>query len=395
MLLQKVSDTLSNSLPSNQTPVLPAETKSEPLDVSKKTDEKSNKNVEYPKGFNVNTSSPNLTVNSQQDTSDYVSAADEDLSVTDWEYQLPAPPSAFRDPGSPVFDNFEMIPPSPESFRGAETNTELISNPSEKDRKKITEKIDRQGKDTTPMKSFKQPKLESGMRKEVICELENKIGALPQKDVDSRRPSNPSTPKIAPVDNTLSNFTITTYSKQKNLNIFEEVEQSRENQRFVKSFATLSRNRSNSNEDKDLKEFSVGVSQGKRNTTPGEDQLNEKKLEPKIRTESLRRWQSGNEKSNIQRSKSYVSVCDKPNFRGNMHEDESVKNEKNLEMDDVGMNKTTSISNLNAPTKTNEKWRDNILKRPTKEKQLQSVQVIGCKLELIQFSSILYFFVLF
>ncbi|KAK9305573.1 hypothetical protein QLX08_003366 [Tetragonisca angustula] len=377
VLLQKVSDTLSNSLPSNQTPVLPAETKSEPLDVSKKTDEKSNKNVEYPKGFNVNTSSPNLTVNSQQDTSDYVSAADEDLSVTDWEYQLPAPPSAFRDPGSPVFDNFEMIPPSPESFRGAETNTELISNPSEKDRKKITEKIDRQGKDTTPMKSFKQSKLESGMRKEVICELENKIGALPQKDVvDSRRPSNPSTPKIAPVDNTLSNFTITTYSKQKNLNIFEEVEQSRENQRFVKSFATLSRNRSNSNEDKDLKEFSVGVSQGKRNTTPGEDQLNEKKLEPKIRTESLRRWQSGNEKSNIQRSKSYVSVCDKPNFRGNMHEDESVKNEKNLEMDDVGMNKTTSINNLNAPTKTNEKWRDNILKRPTKEKQLQSVQVL-------------------
>ncbi|XP_043507009.1 uncharacterized protein LOC122527152 isoform X1 [Frieseomelitta varia] len=376
VLLQKVSDTLSNSLPSSETPVLPAETKSEPLDVSKKTHEKSNKNIEYPKGFDVNTSSPNLTVNSQQDTSDYVSAADEDLSVTDWEYQLPAPPSAFRDPGSPVFDNFEVISPSPESFRGAETN-ELISNPSEKDRKTITEKIDRQGKDTTPTKSFKQPKLESGMRKEVICELENKIGALPQKDVvDSRRLLNPSTPKIAPVDNTLSNFTITTYSKQKNLNIFEEVEQSRENQRFVKSFATLSRNRSNSNEDKNLKEFSVGTSQGKKNTTPEEDELNEKKLEPKIPTESLQRWQSGNEKSNIQRSKSYVSVCDKPNFRGNMHEDESVKNEKNLEMDDVGMEKTTSISNLNTPTKTNEKWRDNILKRPTKEKQLQSVQVL-------------------
>ncbi|KAK1123482.1 hypothetical protein K0M31_008188 [Melipona bicolor] len=378
VLLQKVSDTLSNSLPSSETPVPPAETKSEPLDVSKKIDQKSKKNVEYPKGFDVNTSSPNLTVNSQQDTSDYVSAADEDLSVTDWEYQLPAPPSAFRDPGSPVFDNFEVIPPSSESFKDAETN-ELISNPSEKDRRKITEKIDGQKKDTMPTKSFKQPMLESCMRKEIICELENKIGTLPQKDVvDFRRPSNPSTPKIAPVDNTLSNFTITTYSKQKNLNIFEEVEQSRENQRFVKSFATLSRNRSNSNEkDKNQKEFSVGTPQGKKNTTPGEDQLNEKKLEPKIRTESLQRWQSGNEKSNIQRSKSYVSVCDKPNFRGNVHEDESVKNEKNLEMDDVEIKKATSISNLNAAlTKTNEKWRDNILKRPTKEKQLQSVQVL-------------------
>lgn len=387
MLLQKVSDTLSNSLPSSETPVPPAETKSEPPNVPKKTDQKSQKNAEYPKGFDMNTSSPNLTVNSQQDTSDYVSAADEDLSVTDWEYQLPAPPSAFRDPASPVFDNFEVTPPLPESFRDAETN-ELISKTSEKDRRKTTEKIDRQRKDTTPAKSFKQPKLESGMRKEVICELENKIGALPQKDVvDSRRPSDPSTPKIAPVDNTLSNFTITTYSKQKSLNIFEEVEQSRENQRFVKSFATLSRNRSNSNErdDKNLKEFSVvGTPQGKKDITL-EDQLNEKKLEPKIRTESLQRWQSGNEKSNIQRSKSYVSVCDKPNFRGNVYKDESVKNEKNLEMDDIGMKKATSISNLNvAPTnKNNEKWRDNILKRPTKEKQLQSVQVISSKLDLL------------
>ena len=35
--------------------------------------------------------------NAVQDTSDYVSASGEELSIGDWEYQIPAPPSAFRD----------------------------------------------------------------------------------------------------------------------------------------------------------------------------------------------------------------------------------------------------------------------------------------------------------
>ena len=44
----------------------------------------------------------NATLGSQQDTSDYVSASGEDLSIGDWEYQIPAPPSAFRDDNEPV-----------------------------------------------------------------------------------------------------------------------------------------------------------------------------------------------------------------------------------------------------------------------------------------------------
>lgn len=370
----------------------PTITKLEPTNISKETDQKNKKISEYPNGFDVNISSTNLTVNSQQDTSDYVSAVDEDLSVTDWEYQLPAPPSAFRDSASPVFDNFEVITPSPESFRDTEI-TELTSTSDQKDGRNIIEKVERQEievrKETPLAKSFIQQKPESSMKKEVIYELENKISTLPQnnmsqKDVDSRRLLNPSTPKISPVDNTLSNFTITTYSKQKNLNIFEEVEQSRKinsDERFIRSFATLTRNKGNldESEDKNLKEFSVGTLQGKRKVTMGEDKSSETKLEPKIQTESLQRWQSGNEKSNIQRSKSYISMCDKSNLQGNICEIESIKNEKNLEMDDSGMKKATSISNLSVTaTKNDEKssqWRDNILKRPTKEKQLQSVQV--------------------
>ncbi|XP_068986017.1 serine-rich adhesin for platelets-like isoform X3 [Bombus flavifrons] len=396
VLLQKVSDTLSNSLPVasfDEVPVSPTITKLEPTNISKETDQKNKKISEYPNGFDVNISSANLTVNSQQDTSDYVSAVDEDLSVTDWEYQLPAPPSAFRDSASPVFDNFEVITPSPESFRDTEI-TELTSTSDQKDGRNIIEKVERQEievrKETPLAKSFIQQKPESSMKKEVIYELENKISTLPQnnmsqKDVDSRRLLSPSTPKISPVDNTLSNFTITTYSKQKNLNIFEEVEQSRKinsDERFIRSFATLTRNKGNldESEDKNLKEFNVGTLQGKRKVTMGEDKSSETKLEPKIQTESLQRWQSGNEKSNIQRSKSYISMCDKSNLQGNICEIESIKNEKNLEMDDSGMKKATSISNLSVTaTKNDEKssqWRDNILKRPTKEKQLQSVQVL-------------------
>lgn len=340
------------------------------------------------------TSTANLTVNSEQDIADYVSAADEDLSVAEWEYQLPAPPSAFRDSSSPVFDNFEMITPTPESFRDSETKdvTKTLNN---NDLKNILEKIERQeSKDQVQEsqvrkeekeKLYQQRKPDLVIRKEVIYELENKIGTLPQvaRDMDSRKSSaNLAIPKIAPVDNTLSNFTITTYSKQKNLNIFDEVEeQSRKkncDERFIKSFATLSRNKRslNENDDKSPKEFSVETHKS-----------NSKKLEPKIQqVESIQRCPSGNEKSNIQRSKSYISISDKLNYQGNIYEDQAVKTGKNLEMDDAGMKKATSISNLNITTpKNNEQfsqWRDNILKRqenPTKEKQLQSLQVGSSK----------------
>ncbi|KOC67950.1 Cordon-bleu protein-like 1 [Habropoda laboriosa] len=406
VLLQKVSDTLSNSLPvssSNEMPVSPAETRPKLTNVSKETDQKNQNINESSEKFIQSTSTPNLIVNSQQDTSDYVSAADEDLSVAEWEYQLPAPPSAFRDSASPVFDSFEAITLSPESFRDSEVQEPIeISNCT--DHKNTLEKVGKQEnkeqvvkkeikKEIPQKKTFKLQKSEFGLKKEVMSELENKIGTLPQttKDVDSRRVSNnPSTLKIAPIDNTLSNFTITTYSRQKSLNIFEEVQGQSQNkssdERFIKTFATLSRNRSNldESEDKGSKDCSGGTLQGKKKVTAVEENVNNKKLEPKIQVETMHRWQSSNEKSNIQRSKSYMSVCDKPNLQKNkVQEEESVKNGRNLEMDNISMKKATSISNLNTTApKNHEKfsqWRENILKRqeePTKEKQLQSIQVL-------------------
>lgn len=346
--------------------------------------------------------SPNLTINSQQDTSDYVSTLEEDLSIVEWEYQLPAPPSAFRDNASPVFDNFEAITPISESLIDTKTE-ETIQTSKNKNLKNIIGKKERQKnkeqllenevkKPNSQEKSNKEQKSESNIKKEVIYELKNKIGILPQSvnDVDSKKISNSSTSKIAPIDITLSNFTITTYSKQKNLNIFEEIEQFRQensDDKFIRSFATLSRNRGNldENENKNSKEFNIGTLQGKKKVVTGDDKLNNiKKLEPKIQMESLQRWQYGNEKSNIQRSKSYISICDKPNFQGNTYEDKNIKNVKHTEMDDAGMKKAMSINNLNITVpKNNEKfsqWRDNILKRqenPTKEKELQSLQVIN------------------
>ncbi|XP_076757180.1 uncharacterized protein LOC143427144 isoform X2 [Xylocopa sonorina] len=405
VLLQKVSDTLSNSLPMSspaEAPVLPNESKSEPTNVLKETSGKVKQNPECLDTFVENTSTPNLTVNSQQDTSDYVSAADEDLSVAEWEYQLPAPPSAFRDSESPVFDNFEAITPSPESFRDSETRE---AEPSDnKDSKDTLDKVGKQKNDERITESeirgpilqekpFKKRRdSELGLKKEVISELENKISSLPQiaKDVDSRRqPNNASTPRIAPVDNTLSNFTITTYSRQKSLNIFEDAEeQSRgknSDERFVRSFATLSRNRNNldENEARNVKELDTSTLQGKKKINVAENNESNKKLEPKIQTESLHRWQSGNETSNIQRSKSYVSICEKPIIQSSTREEETVKNGKNLESEDAEVKKATSINNSTANLpKNNEKfsqWRDNILKRqenPTKEKQLQSIQVL-------------------
>lgn len=389
MLLQKVSDTLTNSLPAPS----PAEAPVCPVDVKETERQKDKKNSECTDGFIANTSTPNLTVNtSQQDTSDYVSAADEDLAVADWEYQLPAPPSAFRDSSSPVFDRFELIAPATGTFRdsGAQDPKNNLERTEKREecRGQTTEgKVKRE-----PLKEkyAKQSKPECYLKKEVIHELENKIGTAPRsvKDAECRRAANnPSTAKVAPVDNALSNFTITTYSRQKDLNIFAEVDEYSKakgaDEKLIKSFATLSRKRTSveeENGDGKSKDVTIGTSQEKKKF---DDAPSEKKLEPKIQAATLHRWQPGNEKSNVHRSKSYVSVFEKPVVQRKAHEGGNMKNEKNVEIDgDGGMKKATSVSNLHATgPKSNEKfsqWRDNILKRqenPTKEKQLQSLQV--------------------
>ncbi|XP_031841178.2 uncharacterized protein LOC116430769 isoform X2 [Nomia melanderi] len=404
VLLQKVSDTLSNSLPASTLSQVPVErfvslveaksrTTNAEKTLNEEEDSKQRQSNDFPDGAIAKTSTPNLTVNSQQDTSDYVSAADEDLSIADWEYQLPAPPSAFRDSTSPVFNDFNEVISSPESFRDSELK-EHAKPSDDREQKAKREAADKKSvfreedkKNSKQDRFHLQSKSDSNLKKVMISELETKIGTFPQSTVDfesKKVADNSSAPKIAPIDNTLSNFTITTYTRQKSRNIFEEVEKQSQGKttddRFVKSFVTLSRNRSNlvDGDDRAAKESNVG---GTSQVKTKVDDTGDRKLEPKIHTESLHR-QSGNEKTNIHRSKSYVSVCDKSKFQETTRDDEHAgKNRNAAAMDDAGMKKATSISNLNA-TRSIEKfsqWRDNILKRqeePTKEKQLQSLQVL-------------------
>ncbi|XP_076233111.1 uncharacterized protein LOC143178378 isoform X2 [Calliopsis andreniformis] len=403
-LLQKVSDTLSNSLPvssSNdelvENPEITNITKETDHSNTKKSVKEQNlkqQDNNFPDSTLADTSTPNLTVNLQQDTSDYVSATDEDLLIADWEYQLPAPPSAFRDSVSPDFNSFEKVILSPETVKDpeiAKTEDEVLHKDLKKPLEKqesLTEKKElKESKKGIQEKPLRQQRSDSSLKKEVIYELENKISTLPQgmKDVEFKRTTeNSYIPKIVSTDNTLSNFTITTYTRQKSLNIFEENEQQicgrDSDNRFIRGFATLSRSKScfEESENKNRRDFSAG----KQTVNTSEDDDN--KLEPKTETESLQRWQTDNEKSNIHRSKSYLSVSEQHKFQNSSSEDKDTKSSRNSEkVEDIGMKKAVSITNLNTTTtKNNEKfsqWRETILKRqeePTKEKQLQSLQVL-------------------
>ncbi|XP_043260809.1 uncharacterized protein LOC122402248 isoform X2 [Colletes gigas] len=496
MLLQKVSATLSHALPhpvSNTVPVdgvCPEETNLEASTISKEKDSfdsKSPTNEDSKQNdYVVMTSTPNLTVNSQ-DTSDYVSAGDEDL--VEWEYQLPAPPTAFRD-ASPVFDSSQTLVSSTQSYgnptteaekpetsakrrgpRSTLTEEELLKEESKEkveeherletlqrvksedkpdtsdtlerdprnsfetveglleekseEKMKNPEKLEDNSRLEAPQ-AFKNPRTEKKPNISVKRDLRNSLvaseeGLLEEKfreklkkrerlDGDSRLevsqtfrnpntredllenesrekieqnerldrqlrleasqclrspnisdekdpktpPKTPenllqeelkkemekrerlgdnsrkepnfdsSTPRVAPTDNTLSNFTITTYTGQQD--------------RFLES-----------------------------KMEDSSDYQEKKSQEPKPKTKELL-----NRSSNVQRSKSHVPVWDKSKFQGNGADFRGL----------VDMNNPGTRSNGLNVTRNNEKfsqWRDNSLKRqgePTKEKQLQSLQVL-------------------
>lgn len=470
ILLQKVSDTLSNALPPTSPPPEPSQleytnstsvqttndipnvsinskpsiSKDQPNEIS------SSSCVDFP-ADTLSSSTPNMTTNSQQDTSDYVSAMGEDLSMSDWEYQLPAPPSAFRDSHSPIFDNYDTVTlGSVEAFKEplvlhsavelADATDSCSRNDKSKNkgksknllndadvscaaRKATSEKtdpvsemeIDDKAERATNKQSVShKSETNADPRKEIISELENKIenGTLAQsvgKDFDRRYMDNVSAPKIAPVDNTLSNFTITTYTKQKSLDIFDEFEESVDytrgsDERFIKTFATLSRGNAgvsgyeNKNGARNTGRLVNSVSShdnmsvGKSAEEPNASNNADCKTEPKIRNQDeppINRWQSlnatNNEKANnVQRSKSYISMTNSAKYQTEAQAMSERKYEPYAEV--AEMKKATSVSSLNVDApRTNEKfsqWRDNILKHQeesTKEKQLQSLQVIrGC-----------------
>lgn len=435
----------------------------------------------------VDASTPNATINSQQDTSDYVSATGDDLSITDWEYQLPAPPSAFRDNVSPDFDGYDTITlRSVEAFKETVAETrepeelpvdspvsdspipsvvskgiteipkpvavqKVVENPQTQEIEQTSQPMKPRFSSQTSSESrnnerssdlkkeissepVTKPRLSSQsscesrsceknseLKREIISELATKIenGSLSQSngrafEQDSRRTSaDCAAPKIAPVDNTLSNFTITTYSRQKSLNIFEEepVEERRNvpiakspEEKVERSFATLVRNKSSSQncnghvvsrnalnkmENACLsveKEPTMGRAQSIEDVT---SEIVNRKPEEKIhfrQHDSLLRRPSlsnGHEKSTVvHRSKSYITLANNAKWRDSA-DGGKLDASSRTDSDDGRIVKSTSVTNLNqdAP-RQNEKfsqWRENILKRqeePSKEKQLQSLQVL-------------------
>ncbi|XP_023288910.1 protein cordon-bleu [Orussus abietinus] len=489
ILLRKVSDTLSNSLPSppstpthppdlecpqKQLKTTPVATESllnkaaEALHEVQSTEAVNSVSTVHsakkePTSSDISVlraSTPNATMVHQQDTSDYVSATGEDLSITDWEYQLPAPPSAFRDSDSSTLEGYETITlRSVEAFKdtpgSAKADQPLISgtipheDPKSKDKKmklcsnplktnpKQSRAPENEGehveKMPTPVEKRSQvnhiPKeiyrstADLSLQKEVISELESKIetGCLnhhsnsKSSELEAKKtPNGRSAPKIAPVDNTLSNFTITTYSRQRSLDIYDEGEQQgvslvkHVEERPTKSPAGVEKEKVSSERSDDTMRPQngtaiVGVVPGggplvrkpffssSQNVDHiSSSDLDLKKPEPKSSLkpqDPLLRHQSFNgdveRSNNVHRSKSYIALSNNIKYRGNDERDAVFIEGSKSRDDEEGMKKSVSVTNLSreAP-RSNEKfsqWRDNILKRqeePTKEKQLQSLQVL-------------------
>ncbi|KAI4481019.1 hypothetical protein M0804_009645 [Polistes exclamans] len=296
----------------------------------------------------------NEEMKNQQDTSDYVSALEEDSSIADWEYQLPAPPSAFRDNDSQIFDGYDTVTlRSVDAFkeklvenRDDTNNDESTSLNRINDTERKTMTIEKNRNKQIIVETHKNNLLQKCNKKEIILELENKIekGTLSRsnKESDSRKVLNNNlkvTPNVAPIDNTLSNFTITTYTRQKSIDIFKD--------------------------EKDSSQL-------------GDEPSRNKKIEPKISNNDIE-----SKIDIVQRSKSHASTICKPKLKNEIEDNRmiDVKIGKSDNAVSSNVNDSKQIGNT-SPLRTNDKfsqWRENMLKRQeetTKEKQLQSLQVL-------------------
>ncbi|KAK0096063.1 hypothetical protein PV326_006608 [Microctonus aethiopoides] len=450
LLLQKVSTTLANVSPISER--LSQDVPSNEVNHVEKMDRVNSKADKAPAHDETGLdSTPNMTLNSQQDTSDYVSATGEDLSATDWEYQLPDPPSAFRDNIAPDHDDYETI-----TLRSVDAFKEpivTIINSTEKDFNRqvnvqnepehlmqpdtkttipaiitttstmthlINEKCDEKninikeinGDMNTPRLSLENHKKDSNneLKKEVISELENKIenGIFnPPNRKYSDEEFNQScvdklAPNIAPIENTLPNFTITTYPRQKNLNIYDSsVSMSSSHltdstqDRIVKTFATLSRNTSALSRKKESytdssnhnhrqgNNFEINNSPIIRATSIQHINLSSEGLKNPIE-ETIKVPQrhqdtaNSNDKTNIvHRSKSYIVLSHNSKYRSNKTLVSNI-------IDDKSMIKSTSVTNLNQDTsaidkeksRNQEKDLKNFHNEKNENRELQSVQVL-------------------
>lgn len=440
ILLQKVSDTLSSALPPTPPPT-PLEslevTRIIDLEIPRKEPKKEKAIVEPQKSEKftcpteekqsssknhiseksiISTSSPDVTINSQQDTSDYVSASGEDLSLPDWEYQLPAPPTAFRDVETSsiiISENDcpqkqEIIPPpiittfkEPVSIDQTDSTINFPQNQKfktiEKLKTEIPSNMENKIRQISPEAYKSELNLE--LKREMISELESKIEIRSQQPLAKHEIEEVSTPNIAPVDNTLSNFTFTTYSRQKSLNIFDEIEEQsvplvKTSNEKSRATVTLQRNEELKDRmahkpvDVTTKVFISRTQSIERVTTPMDSELRRTEYKTNQQGNLNRRRSLKSEIDKpvtVYRSKSYITLTSNEKYKGHSNEEDHEKitlEEESEKTTSSNIQKATSVTNLNQDmTRSNEKfsqWRDNILKRqeePTKEKQLQSLQV--------------------
>ncbi|XP_033223408.1 protein cordon-bleu isoform X4 [Belonocnema kinseyi] len=444
ILLRKVSDTLSSALPPTPppTPLESWEASQKNLKIQEKEIKLETKVpekfqqvdclLEIKQVVNKNqtlensTSEANLpdaTVNSQQDTSDYVSASGEDLSLPDWEYQLPAPPSAFRDVEASTYGGCDTITlKSVDAFKESGSMDQTDFTARLETTHKPETKVAKAESDVRPEKSQqKKPSRQISLdiykadvnlelKREIISELESKIETRShqfnsKEDFDARRASEEAaTLNIAPVDNTLSNFTFTTYSRQKSVNIFDELEESvpivKSSNDRVKTSATLARSQTLSEGVKDIRpQLSRGcpadaptkgfISRGQSidRVAPSDLELRSSGHLANLQENLNRRQSLKNDVAKpvaVYRSKSYITLASNDKYKGLIKEEENGRDVVSREEGNEGLvKKATSVTNLiQEMPRSNEKfsqWRDNILKRqeePTKEKQLQSLQVL-------------------
>lgn len=329
-LLKKVSDTLSESL---QSPETSLSNDHEPVSTAEKCVDE----PQVPKDDGVNEAKPvsensekRVSSSTETDGTDflqnrqtpiikqYENKTENDTeehqpsSNIDWEYPIPEPPSEFRDNAvelsakKTVFVNEDVIK--------SKTETARPSN----------------GVDVRPEEPAPRTRTVSVTSSE------------------SRRSSHASsTPAVAPVDNTLSNFVITTYSRPKDVDIFDEV-RPRDVEAPVSRKNSVTGSKPTNVIVQEVRKASVSIPE-------------------EIHTES----------SNIK-----ISIATKPRPRADSIEVQSpkiVEVEINKGEDSATPKRETASST--EETNGNQKfskWRDDILKKhetPDKETQLQSAQV--------------------
>ncbi|KAJ8687961.1 hypothetical protein QAD02_023756, partial [Eretmocerus hayati] len=477
ILLQKVSDTLSNALTPPSPPPTPVDEQTDTAiggahqqqqQIHSAQDPSSNNNVLNQSEVNSETAtvidragnndkhqnrpddstlvaqavSNDGTLSSQQDTSDYVSnsGGEEQLSIADWEYQIPAPPSAFRDDcGSSscnsipslsdkssvvkstiateptikgsistegkIHERSEIVKPA--NITKATIELQKQANPVPKStgskplppatkENSSQDSVDHcsapSTQSTSTISRHKSIEEESELKKEVINELESKINLASTK-LDQSAPAKEklSTPaKIAPVENNLSNFTITTYGRQKSLqDIFEPMEQQSSGRLAVGSFATLGRGKSLASTTDLMSKNGMG---GLKSAQSMERVNALSSLGNHSRSKFGVRDESAKERTVVHRSKSYITLASNEKFQNRINDIERSKDDDRSEIRpcfDItdSSRRTTSVVNLNSNPNDDiprhkekfSQWRDNILRKqedPSPEKQLQSLQVL-------------------